>query len=69
MEKLIGKVKAEKYGNRIVDLIQQYIKSGQPNGDTSRVAEASGNRANKRPRKNKTLVLIESSDDDVVGGE
>ncbi|KAG1355444.1 mediator of RNA polymerase II transcription subunit 34 [Cocos nucifera] len=64
VEKLIGKVKAEKYGNRIVDLIQQYVKSGQPNGDKSRVAEASENRANKRPRKNKSLILIESSEDD-----
>ncbi|XP_038979711.1 ATP-dependent DNA helicase Q-like 2 isoform X4 [Phoenix dactylifera] len=67
VEKLIGKVKAEKYGSRIVDLIQQYVKLGQPDGDTSNssVAEASEqNRANKRPRKNKTLVLIESSEDD-----
>ncbi|XP_073112990.1 ATP-dependent DNA helicase Q-like 2 isoform X3 [Elaeis guineensis] len=64
VEKLIGKVKAEKYGNRIVDLIQQYVESGQPNGDTSGVAEASENRANKRPRKNRSLILIESSEDE-----
>jgi len=75
LEKLIGKVKAEKYGARIVDLIQQYADAEQPNGTAAeaegnentsnkRPAEDGENKDNKRRRKNKALVLIESSEDE-----
>lgn len=76
LEKLIGKVKTEKYGSRIVDLIQQCVEKGEPNGDTPDVADdnenqenkgtadSSENRDTKRQRKSKAPVLIESSEEE-----
>lgn len=75
LEKLIGKVKTEKYGARIIDLIQQYMDEDQPIGAAAeagdsenirkrRPAESSENKDNKRQRKKKALVLIESSEEE-----
>lgn len=75
LEKLIGKVKSDKYGARIIDLMQQYVDAEQPNGtapeaegnenaSNKRPAEDGENKDNKRRRKNKALVLIESSDEE-----
>ncbi|KAJ6813074.1 mediator of RNA polymerase II transcription subunit 34 [Iris pallida] len=78
LEKLIGKVKTEKYGSRIVDLIQQCVEKDEPDGDTPEsdaadanenqenkgTADSSENRDTKRQRKSKAPVLIESSEEE-----
>ncbi|KAM0935298.1 putative DNA helicase [Dioscorea sansibarensis] len=63
LEKLIGKVKTEKYGDQIVAFMQQYLSeqsssimaNGNGNGDANPTA--------KKRRKAKDLVVIESSED------
>ncbi|XP_040985968.1 ATP-dependent DNA helicase Q-like 2 isoform X5 [Juglans microcarpa x Juglans regia] len=62
LEKIIGKLKTEKYGSRILDQVEKYSNSEQ----TNEVKEEQGsqNRANKRLKTKKALVLIESSDDE-----
>ncbi|XP_077238365.1 RECQ helicase L2 isoform X2 [Tasmannia lanceolata] len=60
LEKLIGKLKTEKYGSRILDQIQQYIESEQPDN-----SEASESRVKKRLKTKKDLVIVESSGDEV----
>ncbi|KAG6518246.1 hypothetical protein ZIOFF_021650 [Zingiber officinale] len=63
LEKLIGKVKTEKYGERIIDLIQEYLKSEQGNdGATGTAKDTTQERSKKQ--KNKQVVLVESSEDD-----
>ncbi|XP_074588165.1 ATP-dependent DNA helicase Q-like 2 isoform X3 [Curcuma longa] len=53
LEQLIGKGKTGKYGERIIDLIQEYLKSEQPDdGECS------------KKQKNKHVLLVESSEDD-----
>ncbi|XP_072955690.1 ATP-dependent DNA helicase Q-like 2 isoform X2 [Typha angustifolia] len=64
LEKLIGKVKAEKYGCRIIQLIQHYIMSEQPDVSMQSAAKATENGSNKRQKKNKAIVLVESSEDE-----
>lgn len=74
LEQLIGKVKTEKYGARIIDVIQQYRDTETANGTAAaaesnekinkRPAEGSENKDSKRRRKNKALVLIESSEEE-----
>ncbi|KAK7307376.1 hypothetical protein VNO77_40385 [Canavalia gladiata] len=58
LEKVIGKLKTEKYGNRILEQIEKYsdFKSTDKQG--------TGGRAAKRSKTKKTLVLIESSEDE-----
>ncbi|CAL5039480.1 unnamed protein product [Urochloa decumbens] len=55
LEKVIGKVKTEKYGGRIIELMRSHIKDG-----------GAGNAAdaNKRHKKDKDVVFVESSDDE-----
>ncbi|XP_035543184.1 ATP-dependent DNA helicase Q-like 2 isoform X2 [Juglans regia] len=62
LEKIIGKLKTEKYGSRILEQVEKYSNSVQ----TNEVKEEQGsqNRANKRLKTKKALVLIESSDDE-----
>ncbi|KAJ1296015.1 hypothetical protein BS78_01G266600 [Paspalum vaginatum] len=55
VEKIIGKVKTEKYGSRIIDLMRSHItNSGSGNGAD----------AKRRPNKDKEVVFVESSDDE-----
>ncbi|CAN6194209.1 unnamed protein product [Urochloa humidicola] len=55
LEKVIGKVKTEKYGGRIIELMRSHVKDG-----------GAGNAAdaNKRHKKDKDVVFVESSDDE-----
>ncbi|PKA45982.1 Mediator of RNA polymerase II transcription subunit 34 [Apostasia shenzhenica] len=59
--KLIGKVKAEKYGKRIIELIQQYIKAELSDGDAIAADEGEINEEIKRQRK--APVIIDSEDE------
>ncbi|XP_066387022.1 ATP-dependent DNA helicase Q-like 2 isoform X3 [Miscanthus floridulus] len=55
LEKVIGKVKTEKYGGRIIELMQSHIADpGAGNGSD----------AKRRPKKDKDVVCVESSDDE-----
>ncbi|XP_042469188.1 ATP-dependent DNA helicase Q-like 2 isoform X1 [Zingiber officinale] len=63
LEKLIGKVKTEKYGERIIDLIQEYLKSEQGNDGATGTAKDTTQECSKK-QKNKHVVLVESSEDD-----
>ncbi|XP_042950284.1 ATP-dependent DNA helicase Q-like 2 [Carya illinoinensis] len=62
LEKIIGKLKTEKYGSRILEQVEKYSNSVQTN--EVKQEQGSQNRANKRLKTKKALVLIESSDDE-----
>ncbi|OVA18414.1 Helicase [Macleaya cordata] len=64
LENIIGKLKTEKYGNRILEQIQNYVESGQPDSDLPNDIEHTENRASKRLKTKKDPVLIESSEDE-----
>ncbi|XP_020083930.1 mediator of RNA polymerase II transcription subunit 34 isoform X3 [Ananas comosus] len=65
LEKLIGKVKAEKYGNRIIEIIQPYVTLENPDVMEQDLRKASENGGNKRlKKKDKNLVYVESSEDE-----
>ncbi|KAJ7953333.1 ATP-dependent DNA helicase [Quillaja saponaria] len=62
LEKIIGKLKTEKYGTRILEEVKKYSKCKQP--DNGKEPEGTENRAAKRLKTKKALVLIESSEDE-----
>lgn len=64
LEKLIGKLKTEKYGGRILDQILKDIESEQPDGVMQSNDEGIVNRANKRLKSKLTHVIVESSGDE-----
>ncbi|KAK8949543.1 Mediator of RNA polymerase II transcription subunit 34 [Platanthera zijinensis] len=70
MVEVIGKVKAEKYGSKIAELIRNYVEAGQtsdePNNAEPNDADkfSENERITKRPRKNEAHVIIQSSDDE-----
>ncbi|KAF9685629.1 hypothetical protein SADUNF_Sadunf03G0074400 [Salix dunnii] len=63
LEKIIGKLKTEKYGSKILDEIKKYTDSGP--SDNGIEEEGSENRASKRLKTKKGLVVIESSDEEL----
>ncbi|CAD5176060.1 unnamed protein product [Musa acuminata subsp. malaccensis] len=63
LQKLIGKVKTEKYGKRIIELIEHYLKSEQVDDDVPGAASGSKTQGNKKQKKKHT-VLIESSEEE-----
>ncbi|KAJ6933302.1 hypothetical protein NC651_008647 [Populus alba x Populus x berolinensis] len=64
LEKIIGKLKTEKYGSKILDEIKKYTGSEPPdNGMLNE--EGGGNRASKRLKTRKGVVVIESSDEEL----
>ncbi|KAJ0970926.1 hypothetical protein J5N97_018885 [Dioscorea zingiberensis] len=64
LEELIGKVKTEKYGDRIIALMQQYLPE-QSNGTNWDLAEGNGNEDHtSKKRKAKNPIVIESSEDE-----
>jgi ATP-dependent DNA helicase Q1 len=62
LEKIIGKLKTERYGSRILEQVEKYSNSVQT--DKLNEEQGSQNRATKRQKSKKALVLIESSDDE-----
>ena len=63
LEKIIGKLKTEKYGSKILDEIKKYTDSGS--SDNGNEEEGSENRASKRLKTKKGIVIIESSDEEL----
>lgn len=64
LESIIGKLKAEKYGSRILEEVEKYEGSDQPDKNLSQKSQGTDNRASKRPKTKKPLVLIETSEDE-----
>ncbi|XP_070671390.1 ATP-dependent DNA helicase Q-like 2 isoform X4 [Malus domestica] len=64
LENIIGKVKTEKYGNRILEQVTKYADSAQPDEVKEEEEEENENRASKRLKSKKQLILVESSDDE-----
>lgn len=62
LEKIIGKLKTEKYGSSILEQVVKYSNSMQD--DELDEEQESQNRATKRQKTKKALVLVESSDDE-----
>lgn len=62
LEKIIGKLKTEKYGSSILEQVVKYSNSMQD--DELDEEQESQNRATKRRKTKKALVLVESSDDE-----
>jgi ATP-dependent DNA helicase Q1 len=58
LEKLIGKVKTEKYGAQIIQVIQQYATSDDD------LEELNLNEEVKPRKKGKAVVVVESSEDE-----
>lgn len=61
LETMIGKVKAEKYGNRIVEEIEKWSISQNQNA-----SQQDENSTPKRPKTINTHVVIESSDEEAL---
>ncbi|XP_025827720.1 mediator of RNA polymerase II transcription subunit 34 isoform X2 [Panicum hallii] len=55
LEKVIGKVKMEKYGGRIIELMRSHVMDARA---------GNGADANKRNKKDKDVVCVESSDEE-----
>lgn len=65
LEKIIGKLKTEKYGSKILDEIKKYTGSEPPDNGMLNEEEGGGNRASKRLKTRKGVVVIESSDEEL----
>ncbi|XP_065002803.1 ATP-dependent DNA helicase Q-like 2 isoform X2 [Musa acuminata AAA Group] len=64
LQKLIGKVKTEKYGKRIIELIEHHLKSEQVDDDVPGAASGSKRTQGNKKQKKKHTVLIESSEEE-----
>lgn len=65
MEIIIGKLKTERYGDRILEEVKNYGSSEQARDDEMlREEEEKGNRPWKKVKTKKDVVLVESSDDE-----
>ncbi|GAY60459.1 hypothetical protein CUMW_202130 [Citrus unshiu] len=68
LEKIIGKLKTGKYGSRILEVISKCGNSVQQHDNNAVSKEEQGRdaRASKRTKKEKAVVLVDSSDDSEV---
>ena len=55
LEKVIGKVKTEKYGGRIIELMRSHVMDARA---------GNGADANKRSKKDKDVAFVESSSEE-----
>ncbi|KAK1430772.1 hypothetical protein QVD17_13767 [Tagetes erecta] len=66
LEKIIGKLKTQKYGERIVEVIGKHESDDeQVNDSADETQETSVNRNAKRSRNKKVVVIDESSEDEL----
>lgn len=65
LEKIIGKLKTEKYGDRILEEVQKFADSEQNGGLNEEEEENEEIRPRKKMKTKKGVVLIESSDDEL----
>ncbi|KAJ0111595.1 hypothetical protein Patl1_02606 [Pistacia atlantica] len=66
LDKIIGKLKTDKYGTRILEEINKCANAEQPDASASKEGQTSETRAKKRLKTEKALVVVESSDDEEV---
>ncbi|KAJ0054296.1 hypothetical protein Pint_02576 [Pistacia integerrima] len=66
LEKIIGKLKTDKYGTIILEEINKCANAEQPDASASKEGQTSETRAKKRLKTEKALVVVESSDDEEV---
>ncbi|KAH9687595.1 ATP-dependent DNA helicase q1 [Citrus sinensis] len=68
LEKIIGKLKTGKYGSRILEVISKCGNSVQQHDNNAVSKEEQGRdaRASKRTKKEKAVVVVDSSDDSEV---
>lgn len=68
LEKIIGKLKTGKYGSRILEVISKCGNSEQQhdNNAVSKEEHGRGARASKRTKREKAVVVVDSSDDSEV---
>ncbi|XP_052209563.1 ATP-dependent DNA helicase Q-like 2 isoform X2 [Diospyros lotus] len=64
LEKIIGNVKVQKYGSRILEEIKNYESMQPCDNDLVDDGQDPGNRAAKRQKTKKTLLVIESSEEE-----
>ncbi|XP_059663039.1 ATP-dependent DNA helicase Q-like 2 isoform X2 [Cornus florida] len=64
LESIIGKLKTEKYGSRILEEIGSYESKCPPENEFLDEGQGSGNRVAKRLKTKKATVVIESSEDE-----
>lgn len=64
LEKIIGKLKADKYGKKILDAIDNYEPKHQMDDDFSDEGQGTAGRAAKKSRTKKGLVVIDTSGDE-----
>ncbi|RRT47320.1 hypothetical protein B296_00053816 [Ensete ventricosum] len=64
LQKMIGKVKTEKYGKRIIELIEHHLKSEQVDDDVPGAAASGSKTEGNKKQKKKHTVLIESSEEE-----
>ncbi|KAK2976017.1 hypothetical protein RJ640_015694 [Escallonia rubra] len=62
--KIIGKLKTEKYGNKILEVIENYESNDKQSNGLSDEAQDSGSRSSKKPKAEKAIVVVESSGDE-----
>lgn len=67
LEHIIGKVKAQRYGSRILEEVEKYANSDPQDNDLPNGNKGSENRASKRPKTSRATVIIESSSGDEAG--
>ncbi|KAG8634057.1 ATP-dependent DNA helicase Q-like 2 isoform X2 [Manihot esculenta] len=63
LEKIIGKLKTERYGSKILEEIKKFVDSDEPDYDKLN-GESSKKRPTKKRKTKNNVVLIESSEDD-----
>ncbi|KAL6965389.1 DNA helicase [Sarracenia purpurea var. burkii] len=64
LEKIIGKLKTEKYGSRILEVIGSYESENPHHKDLVDEEAESSKRSTKRLKTQKALVVIESSEEE-----
>ncbi|KAG5540918.1 hypothetical protein RHGRI_020972 [Rhododendron griersonianum] len=64
VEKIIGKLKAQKYGSKILEEIQNYELQHPLPSDLVDEGQDGGNRSKKRSKTKNAPVVIESSEDE-----
>lgn len=66
LEKIIGKLKTEKYGGRILEEVKKYGNAEHPNNEVLNEEESSEIRPPRKKLKkaNKQVIMVDSSNDE-----
>ncbi|PKI35809.1 hypothetical protein CRG98_043780, partial [Punica granatum] len=67
LESIIGKVKTQRYGSKILEEVEKYANSDPQDINLPNQNEGTENKASKRQKTKRATVIIESSSDDEAG--